>query len=348
MSTGDPADTRDPVTHRHISEREADGTWEDCTWDSGLEFYRDAIDPSKPATHAEAQALRAASGEPTTGGSNLGDLRKGVAARYHRALPPAISNKSILTALKPGYVGTVQGSMSAFGPTHVLSKWDRNFDAGHATWVARTPGGVLLWCDPEAPSTADVPVIISEANLQKFVDAFNGEAIVAPALQWPGVPAGVSTVYPINLIPSVALGSSAVIKAQSNIRVEPVIASAKVRTTSADETVRNVVGYVTGDKDPANGKTDWLAWLEAGKWRYTAIDNVKSISAPAGTVDDGYTAATQAAAVAAQKAADQAAIDAANAAAAKSAAEALAAPAKERERLAQVLGKAEADKVRNS
>lgn len=342
MATGDPADTRDPLTHIHITEREPDGSWEDCTWMGGLEFYRDAIDPSKPATHAEGQALRAASGEPLTGGSNLGDFRKGVAARYHRTLPPAVSNKTILTALKPGYVGTVQGSMSAFGPLHPLSKWDRNFDAGHNVWVARTPGGVILWCDPEAPTTADVPVLISEDNLQRFVNAFAGEAIVAPALQWPGAPAGVSKVYPINLIPAVTLGSTAVIKAQSNIRVEPLIASSKVRTTSADEKVSNVVGYVTGDKDPANGKTDWLAWLEAGKWRYTAIDNVKSITAPVVTADDGFTAQTQAAAVAAQKAADQAAIDAANTAAAKSAAEAQAAPAKERERIAT----AEANRIR--
>jgi len=348
MSTGDPADTRDPSTHKHISEREADGSFEDCTWDSGLEFYRDAIDPSKPATHAEAQALRAASGEPPTGGSNLGDFRRGVAARYHHTLPAAISNKGILTALKPGMVGTVQGSMSAFGPLHVLSKWDRNFDGGHATWVARTPSGVLLWCDPEAPTSADVPVLISEDNLQKFVNAFNGEAIVAPALQWPGVPAGVPTVYPINPLPAVVLGSTAVIDPLSNIRVDPKIAAVKVRTTTVAETVKNVVGYVTGDKDPANGKTDWLAWLEAGKWRYTAIDNIKSITAPVAGADDGFTAVTQAAAVAAQKAADQAAIDAANSAAAKSAAAAVAAPGLERERLAVVLGKAEADKVRNS
>jgi hypothetical protein len=338
----------EPTTHKHISEREADGSFEDCTWDSGLEFYRDAIDPSKPATHTESQLLRAASGEPPTGGSNYGDFRRGVAARYHHTLPAATSNKTILTILKPGMVGIVQGSMSAFGPTNPLSKWDRNFDGGHSAWVARTPDGVLLWCDPEAPTTADVPVIISPSDLQKFVNSFAGEAIVAPALKWPVAPAGAPTVYPINLIPVVVLNSTAVVKAQSNIRVDPLIAAAKVRTTATDETVHNVIGYVTGDKDPANGKTDWLAWLEAGKWRYTAIDNIKSITPPAATADDGFTKATQDAAVLAQKNADQAAITAANTAAAKSAAEAAAAPAIERERLALSLGKAEADKVRNS
>ena len=299
--------TVDPKTHVHISERESDGSWEDCTWDAGLEWYRDAFDPSKPATHAEAQSLRAASGEPPTGGSNMGDFIRGVKARYGRTLPADISNKSTLTALKPGYVAMVQGSMSAFGPTHPLSKWQPGFDAGHAVWLARTLSGVLLWCDPLAPTTADVPVIVTEETVTKYVNAFAGRSIVAPALQWPDVPAGDPTVYPINLTPAVVLGSTAVIKAQSNIRVDPKIAAAKVRTTAVDETVKNVVGYVTGDKDPANGKTDWLAWLEAGKWRYTAIDNVKSITAP--VTDDGYTKATQDAAVAAQKAADTIALN---------------------------------------
>ncbi len=271
-----------------------------------------------------------------------------MAARYHHTLPAATPARNILTDLKPGYCATVQGSMSAFGPLDPLSKYDRNFDGAHDVYIARTPGGVLLWCDPEAPTTADVPVIVTPAQVQKFVNAFNGEAIVAPALKWPGVIAKDPTVYPINLIPVVVLNSTAVVKAQSNIRDEPRIAAVKVRTTTADETVRNVIGYVTGDKDPANGKTDWLAWLEAGKWRYTAIDNIKSITPPAATADDGFTKATQDAAVLAQKNADQAAIDAANSAAAKSAAAAAAAPGLERERLAVALGKAEADKVRNT
>lgn len=322
--------TQDPTTHIHISEREPDGSWEDCTFDGGLEFYRDAIDPSVPHTHTEAQAIRAASGKGPTGGANLGDFRKGVAARYHRTLPPAISNKNILTALKPGYVGAVQGSMSAFGPTHPLSKWDRNFDGGHLVYLARTPGGVLLWCDPEAPTTADVPVVVSAADVQKFVNAFAGEAIVAPALKWPQ-----ATGVPLDMRPIIAprLNWTAVIKAQSNIRVEPIIASAKVRTTTADTTVTQVVGYVKGDVDPANGKTDWLGWLEGSEWRFTAIDNVKLLTAPA-VADDGYTKATQDAAVAKQKADDQAAI--------------AASAGQERERLAQALGKQEADRVRNA
>lgn len=65
-------------------------------------------------------------------------------------------------------------------------------------------------------------------------------------------------------------------------------------------------------------------------------------------LDDGYTKATQDAAVAAQKKADQAAIDAANAAAAKAQADLATAAATERERIATTRGKAEADSIRNT
>lgn len=283
-------------THIHISEREADGTWEDCTWDSGLEFYRDAFDARKPATHAEAQALRRASGEPDTGGSNLGDFARGVKARYGVTLPAPVAARTILSVLTPGKCATVQGSMAAFGSTNPLSKWDRNFDGGHAVYLANV-GGVLLWCDPEAPTTADVPVIISRSDVQKFVDAFpGGQALVAP-IKVLAAPAQENP----NMLPvkTLALNATAVIKAQSNIRVEPVIASTKVRTTTADTTVTSVVGWFTGDKDPANGLTDWLGWLEGGAWRFTAKDNVLSVKQPVVTADDGFTKATQDAAVAA-------------------------------------------------
>lgn len=330
----------DPTTHIHITEREADGSWEDCTWMSGLEFYRDAIDPTKPATHTEGQALRAASGEPPTGGSNLGDFRRGVAARYHATLPPAINAHSILTALKPGYVGTVQGSMSAFGPLNPLSKWDRNFDGSHDVWVARRPDGVLLWCDPEAPTTADVPVIISEANLQKFVNAFGGEAIVAPALKWPLTPGKDPTVEPIvTYLP----GYTAQIKPQSNVRNAPHIVATKLYTVDSTADPVVLIGTVLGDVDPANGKNVWYCWWDAGRksYAYTATDNIINLAKPSGA-DDGYTKATQDAAVAAQSLTDKAAVDAAEAAAAKSAAEAASAPAIERDRIAT----AEANRIK--
>ncbi len=105
-----------------------------------------------------------------------------IKARYGVDLPPSISNRSILTALKPGYCAVLQGSMSAFGSTHRLSTWDRNFDSSHAVYVANIDG-TYYWCDPEAPTTAAVPVTVSAAELTAFVNAFAGGAIVAPIKQ---------------------------------------------------------------------------------------------------------------------------------------------------------------------
>lgn len=327
--------TEDPTTHVHISEREADGTWEDCTWDSGLEFYRDAYDPSKPATHAEAQALRAASGEPTTGGSNIGDLRRGVKARYGFTLPLPIDAKTILTALKPGYVSTVQGSMSAFGPDHPLSAWDRNFDGGHAVWLARTLDGKLLWCDPEAPRLADVPVVVTSGQVQKFVDAFAGQALVAPALQWP-TPPQEDAVEPITkYLP----GYTANVKPSSNVRNAPHIPATKLYTTSTKTPV-TLIGTVKGDIDPSNGLDIWYMWWDSVRktYAFTATDNIVDLKAPA--VDDGYTKATQDAAVAAavdaQKAADALALAAA----------VTDATAHEKERIALAMGEASAEAIR--
>jgi len=322
-----------PVTHIHISEREPDGSWEDCTWDSGLEFYRDAYDPSKPATHAEAQKLRAASGEPPTGGSNLTNFRHGVHVRYQKTLPLPTPAKRILTDLKPGYCSTVQGSMSAFGPLHRLSKYDRNFNGAHAIYLARTPGGVLLWCDPEAPTAAAVPVVVSEAEVTQFVNALSGGvALVAPALKWPGVPE--DTVEPLTqYLP----GWTGTVKPTANIRSAPhITATTKLRVVAAPGEPVVLIGTVKGDVDPDNGKNIWYLWWKNNRYEYTAMDNIPLLpKPPAGGVDDGYTKATQDAAVAAQKAADQAAIDAAKA-------EAAAAPVTERERIAT----AEANRIK--
>lgn len=261
--------------HIHITEREPDGTWEDCTWCAGLEWLRDCFRPSLPATHAEAEALRAASGKGPTGGSNMSDFIRGVSARYKLALPAPINAHGIVDALKPGMAAMVQGSMAAFGPLDSLSKWDPKFDGGHAVYVANV-GGSLYWCDPEAPTGAAVPVKISSANLQRFVNAFAGEAILAPVLQ----PAPVKEDLMLPLT-STLIGSKFVIKPGSNIRVEPKIASTKVRTTTVTETVSGGVGTVVGDVDPANGSNVWYGWIEGGEWRFTAKDNVTSVQPPA-------------------------------------------------------------------
>jgi hypothetical protein len=181
--------------HIHITEREADGSWEDCTWASGLEWYRLCYDNTRPASHAEYQALRAASGEPLTGGSNIGNLRDGIKARYGVDIPASIAGfANLWSALKPGMAAVAQGSMSAFGPTHPLSTYDRNFDGAHAVFIVRVYNeDRVWWCDPEAPVGSYEGTWVSKADLQRFVNAFNGRHVVRAVK----VPAPEETMVPL-------------------------------------------------------------------------------------------------------------------------------------------------------
>lgn len=266
----------------HISEREADGSWEDCTWDSGLEWYRLCFDASRPATHAEAQLLRKAAGEPPTGGSNLGDFREGVAVRYKATLPAAQSGFANLKAdLRPGFAAHVQGSMKAFPSTHRLSRWDRGFDGGHAVLIVNVDG-ILYWCDPLAPETADVPVVVSWDEVERYVRAFAGQYRVAR----------VKTIVKEATVASLTSylpGYTADIKPLSNIRSLPSGTATKLRTTDGDGEQRvAIVGTVKGTVDPANGSDVWYEFFKNGRSEYTAKDNIVNLKAPVVTTTPTY------------------------------------------------------------
>lgn len=150
-------------THVHVSEREGghrwsdgrwdDAIWEDCLWSAGLEVLRFA-GLSAPATHAEMEALRAASGEPPTGGSNHGDLARGTLRRYGVSLPVG-SGFAALTVLPVGSAAAVNGSWKAFAPTHRLRRHD-DFEGSHTIAVFKLDGSQRFWlCDPLAPAVYD-------------------------------------------------------------------------------------------------------------------------------------------------------------------------------------------------
>lgn len=272
----------------HITEREGDGTWEDCTWCAGLEWYRITHDHTRPSTHAEAEALRAASGEPKTGGSNQYDFLRGVKERYGKTIGQPIEGfANLRAALQPGWAASVQGSMSAFGSAHRLSTWDRNFDSPHCVMIANV-GGVLYWCDPEAPDSANVPVVVTWDEVSLFVKAFAGQHLVAPII--------VEKEDDMEPLVMYLPGYSANIKGGSNVRSAPHIGATKFRTTPVDtKEPITLIGTVKGDTDPGNQSTEWYVWWKNGRFEYTAADNVVDIKNPAG--DDGYTKATQDAAV---------------------------------------------------
>src|SRR3989304_4580800 len=81
-----------------VSERQT-GKWYACLWMSAVEWLRMVRDSSIPATHAEGDALRAASGD--LGPSNFGNLAVGVPLRYGWTLPKLIPATALWIALEP-------------------------------------------------------------------------------------------------------------------------------------------------------------------------------------------------------------------------------------------------------
>lgn len=279
-----------PYWHKHVSERQP-GAWIDCTWDSGVEFVRLTHDKSIPATHAEGDALRAATGD--TGGSNIGDLRKGIRARYGYWTPLPISGFADLwAALKPGTAAVVQGSMAAFGPSHRLSRFDPTFDGGHASLVIRLDGNDRVWwCDPEGPATGYIGEWMAKAELSAFVKAFAGQHIVAPIITAAAQEGNVD-------LKTYTPGHTADVKPTSNIRSAPKIGATAYHSAIAKALPVQVIGTVVGDVDPANGSNVWYALWHDNRVEYTAKDNIINLKATTVAADDGYTKATQDAAVA--------------------------------------------------
>ncbi len=142
--------------HVHVTEREGDGTWEDCAFVTAVEMMRTSGRSDIPATHAEAERLRAASGLPEEHtGASIGRVQAGIAARY--GLRPAMTFgwSALLARLVPGTVAVVQGNMHALDDH--WQRWDRPFSsrrqAIHQGYFARlTSESRGIWCDPLAPA----------------------------------------------------------------------------------------------------------------------------------------------------------------------------------------------------
>jgi len=104
----------------HVTEREPDGTWEDCVAAAGLELVRaGSNDRTIPATRAEKEALRAAMGLPEEHhGATLEQLARGIDARYGSPLGYRITRDwlELRDHLRwPGTIAVVLGSMGALG-----------------------------------------------------------------------------------------------------------------------------------------------------------------------------------------------------------------------------------------
>lgn len=140
-------------------------------------FSRQAINKAIPATLSEALELRYASKD--TGGSNIGNLIDGIAARYHSDVGAKISSESfgnLWSYLTPGKVAAVQGSMGAFPYGHRLRRFDPAFAGAHCVFVARSDNSdTVWWDDPLAPlGTTYLGEVVTKAQLNAFVSQLSG------------------------------------------------------------------------------------------------------------------------------------------------------------------------------
>lgn len=156
---------------RFVTETDENPPWTDCTWASGLMLANKASGGKYPATRAEREALRKASGDHF-GGSNLVDLHDGIERRYHwQLVVDWPSWDQLIARLERGDGAVVQGLYARL-PPH-FKRWDPAFgrkpDSGHAAYVQghdrgqnfhRNAAGNLydvFWNDPLGRSPKGTP-----------------------------------------------------------------------------------------------------------------------------------------------------------------------------------------------
>lgn len=168
----DAISEREPA-HYWPDGRFDDASWEDCTFDTAVAFARVVHDPDIPATHQEAERLRAASGRGTMGGTNYNDVRVAFAKRYDWDAPPVIRYwTNLRLALGTGYAAAVSGAMSAFTVNHRLRRFDPMFRGNHAALVAKLDAQPRYWwVDPLAPEGDYAGEWVTENELRAFVQA---------------------------------------------------------------------------------------------------------------------------------------------------------------------------------
>lgn len=134
-----------------VSEREPDGRWEDCTWATAVMFANAAEGYDRhPATQAEYEALRRASGDSMVGGSNMDDIVKGMDGRYGWHGTVYAHSLDAVYSMQIGDAGHIQGMMGRLS-LH-FRRWDPAFGGAHSMYAQRLPEGFWLK-NPLAPST---------------------------------------------------------------------------------------------------------------------------------------------------------------------------------------------------
>lgn len=278
-----------PWMHNHVSEREVahtwpdgqkdDSHWEDCLWCSVVEWLNDTW-KDVPDTLAYAEKLRDASGEPPTGGSNYTDVQRAFNKFGIPITVAPLSFAAFWTALKPGTAAVASGENGNLPAGHRLRRFDTDFTGGHAVYVARMDTtDRVWWCDPLAPDTGYSGEWVTKATLKQWMGTRTGATPRALRTQPapPPPPAGDDMPTITKYIP----GQIATVKVTANVRSAPKIATTTIRVVSGSPETWVITGWVSGDKDPDSGSTDWVCRWYNGKWEYTAKANLSAGPAPA-------------------------------------------------------------------
>lgn len=177
-----------------VTERESDGSWEDCVWTTGVMIQNAAHAATvAPTSRAEYEALRVDGGdgpaEHTNDGSNYIQLVHGMLGRYGWA--PTLGTgrqwatvQAILAA--PGTAMGIQGSLRTLS-TH-LRRWDPGSTVSHSVFVENDGNG-LWWMNPLAPASYPGEYV-SWADVQHFYEGLDNAAIVWTTVGGRAAPAG--------------------------------------------------------------------------------------------------------------------------------------------------------------
>lgn len=179
------------MTYRHVHVSEVpDSPVVECTSASVLEVARAATNglPSQPpATAAEREALRAASGASDVHGASIPLIAAGARRRYGVSLD--VGPLPDLERVPEGTFIAVQGDYHVL-PRH-FQRWDPHFalrpGAGHCVTVFSLGG--LRWCDPLAPWGAYAGEPVAPSVVRAYFASLPG-AQTASALLRPPAPAG--------------------------------------------------------------------------------------------------------------------------------------------------------------
>lgn len=235
--------------HVHVSEV-PDSPVVECTTASVLEVVRAVLngDPRQPpASPAEREALRQASGAPDNAGASLDDLQRGVSARYGLSLP--VGPMPDLASLPDGTFLAVQGNMHVV--TDRLKKWDTAFGArpvaAHCVCVYRL-AGKLMWCDPLAPWYAYTGEPVAAETVYRYFQALPGARVMRGQLHstedqmLPAEPDGAATPWD----QLVDLAPSTVITATDGSRITLVSGGSGVWSPFASSPTQRAVRFTTG------------------------------------------------------------------------------------------------------